>query len=80
MKHYAVTGARATTKRENDVITKAVSHHRGHWHIGDATGADAKATEQAQKQGDTVTTYKVDKTLGRAGYAVRSMRMLNLSL
>jgi len=78
MKTYAVTGARGTTPEQNETIRNAVKAHAGGtWHIGDATGADARATEQAQEQGDTVTTYYVDKGLARAGYAVRSMRMID---
>ncbi|NBD32804.1 MAG: hypothetical protein GVY17_07540 [Cyanobacteria bacterium] len=78
MKTYAVTGARGTTPEQNETIRNAVKAHvGGSWHIGDATGADATATTQAQQQGDTVTTYYADKGLARAGYAVRSMRMID---
>lgn len=78
MKTYAVTGARGTTPEQNETIRNAVKAYAGgSWHIGDATGADARATQQAQEQGDTVTTYYVDKGLARAGYAVRSMRMID---
>jgi len=78
MKTYAVTGARGTTSKQNETIRNAVKAHTGaNWHIGDANGADARATEQAQSQGDKVTTYYADKGLKRAGFAVRSQKMID---
>jgi hypothetical protein len=74
----AVTGARATTPQDNEIIKKAVQAYTGaSWHIGDATGADNIATCQAQNQGDRVTTYYADKELKRAGFAVRSQKMID---
>ena len=78
MKTYAVTGARGITPEQNETIRMAVQAYAGgSWHIGDARGTDATTTQQAQQQGDTVTTYYADKGLARAGYAVRSMRMID---
>jgi hypothetical protein len=74
----AVTGARGTTPTDNQKIKTAVATYTGaNWHIGDATGADARATEQAQAQGDKVTTYHADKGLKRAGFAIRSQKMID---
>jgi len=78
MKTYAVTGARGTTPEQNETIRNAVKAHAGgSWHIGDAKGVDSIATEQAQEQGDRVTTYYADKGLGKGGFAKRSMEMID---